>query len=311
MHHRYVSAMSRAASIAAGHPPIQPGFVPGGPERLFAVDDLDELSQRSCTASMPTGPWLTAVNGATAEVGALGVLMDITLGYLINAAGAAWSVSTEMSMDVTGSIDITRGPLACTARLLHKDAFGALAAGIVTDGAGTEVVHCTMRGRYLRADLPVPDEKSVVAPRRHQEPDRTSLNSLLSPDVRPNPTGLRVHVSDRLTNPRGMLHGGIVLTLIERAASEKVPGPFRTAAMRVQWVRGVPRDNMLDVIPEVLHLGRSLGVVQVLVRDDAGRTCATATVTRQHDPGANPKAATATPSIRKITGAPYSLEGPR
>ena len=303
--------MSREPSVAEVRLAVEPSFVRGGPERLFAIRGLDELRSVSCTVSMPAGPWLATHNSTGVEVGALGVLMDVTLGYLVNAAGASWSVSTEMSMDVAASTDTASGPLECTARILHQDASGALVAGIVTDGAGTELVHCTMRGRFLRPDVPGPEDESIVAAREYQEPDRTSLDSLLDPDVRRSPAGLRVQVSDRLTNPRGMLHGGFILTLVERAASVALPRPFRTAAVRVQLARGVPRGASLDVTPHVLHLGRSFGVVQVIVCDDAGRTCAIATVTRQTDPETKSETAATTPGFHPNAEAPYPPGGTR
>lgn len=259
-------------------------FISGGPERLFKLNGLEELTRETCVASIPASKWLTLPAGTTAEAGSIGVLVDVTLGYLVNASGRCWSVSTEVSIDFAQPIETGLGSLTCSARVLHNDAAGALVAGTVTTQTGSAMAHCTMRGRYLRADLPEPERTNVGAERTTSEPDRTSLTSLLGQEVQSIPSGLTVLVSDRLTNPRGMLHGGIVVTLLERAAAEAVPAPFLTASLRIQLVRGVPLNALLTVTAHVLHLGRTLSVIRVLMQDQTGRTCATATVTRHTTP---------------------------
>lgn len=249
-------------------------FVTSGPEQLFAVSSVEQDGPE-LVATMPLGAG-TCVGGRP-QAAALGVLVDDVLGYAVNTLATGWSVSTEVSVDLLAPLPVD-GWAECRARVVHVDATGAVTEGVVSVG-GEVVARAVLRGRFRDQE---PDPAVLAAGRTGDlgPIDRTDLDTVLGADLRHHADGLIVRVSPRFTNPLGNLHGGMHVFFHERAAALAVPALPVTASVRVQLVRGVPTGARLEVVPRVLHAGRTLAVVGVEARDGTGRLCSAATVVR-------------------------------
>ncbi|MGH3166857.1 MAG: PaaI family thioesterase, partial [Trebonia sp.] len=89
-------------------------------------------------------------------------------------------------------------------------------------------------------------------------------------------------VTGDLANPLGNAHGGVIFAaadLAAQAALMSVGGPLRTASVRVSYTRPVPGGVTARLEAQVVHRGRSLGVVQVTARGEKGKPAVIATVT--------------------------------
>ena len=257
-----------------------PALVPmvlSGPEVLFGVQRITREPDGSLRSTQIAGPEITDASGR-AQLAGLGVLIDDVLGYAVNQASAGWSVSTEISVDVTGQLP-SAGTVTCTGRAVHVDDAGALAKGEVLGAAGDVIARCVLRGRFTGRhpdDAALGSGTSICPP----DVDRRTIDQVLGPNVRRVRDGLRIEVTDRLLNPLGNLHGGMHLCLVERAGALAVPELGSTASLRLQLVRGVPMDTVLAVRAKTLHRGRTLAVVHVAAQDQEGRVCTLGTVVR-------------------------------
>lgn len=250
--------------------------VTSGPEQLFGVSPVAQEGAE-LVATMPLGPG-TRVGGRP-QAAALGVLVDDVLGYAVNTLAAGWSVSTEVSMDLLAPLP-AYGWAECRARIVHVDATGAVTEGVVTV-RGDVVARAVLRGRFRDHE---PDPAVLAAGRTVDvgPVDRTDLDTVLGGGVAHRARGLTVRASSRFANPLGNLHGGMHVCFHERAAALAAPALPTTASVRVQLVRGVPTGADLELVPRVLHAGRTLAVVGVEARDGDGRLCSAATVVRHH-----------------------------
>jgi uncharacterized protein (TIGR00369 family) len=247
-------------------------------EDLFALTPYVLEPDGALHATMPADTRLLGLAGTASPAG-LGVLVDEVLGHLVNRAGAGWSVSTDLLVEVVGQVSTDGSELRCEARLLAQDERGATVTGRVTDAAGNLVAHALSRGRFTGAapaDL-VPPDIDLGGPL-----DTRSLLQLLGPDVVIDAGGrsMVVQASPRFSNPLGNLHGGISFCLSGLLAEVAVPSPTRTAAIRINHVRPIPPGSDVTFTATVQHHGRSLAVVHVVAAGADGRACTVATVTR-------------------------------
>lgn len=88
------------------------------------------------------------------------------------------------------------------------------------------------------------------------------------------------------TNPLGMVHGGVVATLLDSAMGCAVhttlePGwAFTTLDLNVHYTRGVaPGSGRLTAAGTVVHRGRRVATAEGRVTDEQGRLVAHATTT--------------------------------
>lgn len=249
-------------------------FLGSGPEDLFQVSDLRQCSD-GVAGRMGLGDWARGADGRLA-VGALGVLADEVLGYALMASlpDGAWSVSTEIWLDVVGDLPPSGAGIVGHAVPVQT---GSFAKGDLRDGKGRLVVSCRQRGRY--------------APRPEAGPAATATAPGPAPAVAPDieaVLGLRaagdtwlLEARPDLVNPRGSLHGGISLAASEALATRaRVAGGsmLRTTSVHIVHSRGVPTGAQVVFDVEHRHAGRSLWVSHVVGRVD-GKVATVATVT--------------------------------
>jgi uncharacterized protein (TIGR00369 family) len=252
----------------------------GGPEALFDVGPLTAEPGRA-RASMPTGPWLGGRGGRLSPAGA-GVLLDDVLGQAVLSARPAghWAVTTELHVDVAAPLPADGQVLDASASPVHVDGAGGLARAEVRDAPGRLLVLGTSWLRFIPG---VPGAALNPPPLADVADRGDCLTDLLR--VRFDDSGrLELPVRTDLGNPRGVLHGGVLLCLAVMSAETAMRGAgVDTASVRITYLR--PALGDLSFTPTVVHRGRSLGLVRVDVRNAAGALCTTATVSSRSAAG--------------------------
>jgi len=265
----------RAAALRA---PVQP--VMTIPEQLFRLGPLEFDADR-VRGTMITGPWLrgSAASDGQGHAGTLAVLVDDVLGYAINAVTGSWSISTEIGLDIVAPVPVDGSTLYAESSVMHIDAVGGLAHGVVRNEAGDTIAHCYQRGRWVDGIPPTETgTRRPVAPTESTEAE--SLQALLGEAVRATGAGVSVDVVPRVANPLGNLHGGISLCVAEWLAASTLPFPGTTASIRAYYIRGVPLGDSVLATPMIQHKGRTYGVVQVTASTPTGKPATITTVTR-------------------------------
>jgi uncharacterized protein (TIGR00369 family) len=103
-------------------------------------------------------------------------------------------------------------------------------------------------------------------------------------DAPPGHARMRLTVNPMWANPNGVLHGGVVYTLIDYsmggAVQNSLPaGEYCTSiSVSVNYLAPV-REGTLIADTEVVRQGRNIAFVESKVRDDGGKIIATATGT--------------------------------
>jgi uncharacterized protein (TIGR00369 family) len=276
---------------ALGSAPTVP-FVPGAAEALFCVAAVSGDPDRT-TGTMQTGAASTGPDGGPCS-GALGVLVDDVLGYAVVAARPAghWAVSVEMFLDFCGPLPGPGEGLRAESRAVTVDASGGLAEGRVLDAAGAVVASCSQRMLFVPGEpdglaFPPGREPSAHAP--GVVPPGTGIVDLLGAHLRREDDGaaLDVALTDRLANPVGNLHGGVLACLSELAGRHALGGsasPLATSSLHITFVRPVSLHQALTLAATVQYRGRGLGVASVTSRNAAGKVCSIATVTGRAAP---------------------------
>ncbi|MFC9553420.1 PaaI family thioesterase [Rhodococcus sp. NPDC056960] len=255
-------------------------FVATGAEALFRVAPVTGDATHG-TSTMTTGPWLADELGMPCR-GALGVLMDDVTGYPITARARAgqWSVTTELHLDFSRSPALDGSILRAESEVVAVDPDGGLASGRIVDESGRVVAIGSARLRFVAAELPPRSVLDDIAPPRVNAP---SIIELLGAHHRRDnaSAGLELEPSESLRNPLGNVHGGILLCASEIAGHSAVTpqGEFRTTSIAMAYVRPCPGTEPITFAPRVIYRGRTFAVVQVVGRNQSGKTCTTATVT--------------------------------
>ena len=176
--------------------------------------------------------------------------------------------------------------------MLSAPPAGALAAGEVTDSAGTLLAVATSRFHFVPGEPVVPGEPAGGNPGRQRTepgvlapPEPSSLLDLLGADLRGDATGatLTLTAGPQLANPRGFLHGGIALCASQLAGecALSADGSLAATAIRIAYVRPVVLSGAVRFTARVVHGGRTFGVAQVTATGPTEKPCTVATVTCQ------------------------------
>ncbi|HEX3956732.1 MAG TPA: PaaI family thioesterase [Trebonia sp.] len=271
----------------------------GGPERSLGIT-RSKIVGDDVVASMASGPWLNGPAGSPPG-GVLGVLIDDVLGFAIarHRGPGQWSVSAEISLDLTGPVPADGSRIEARARHVHSGPHGGISSGTVHDASGTLIALCRQHGRWVTTvprDPMTPPEPGTeaAASAAAQAPAAAgtsapwrppaSLAALLRARVQPTEGGaaLDLEVTPDLTNPLGNLHGGITFAacdLAAQAALRAAGGPTQTASIHVTYPRPMPLGAAPRFEARVLHRGRSLGIVRVTATVDGVKPCSIATIT--------------------------------
>ncbi|WP_406691967.1 hotdog fold thioesterase [Saccharopolyspora sp. ID03-671] len=255
----------------------------GPPEAAFEVRDVT-VDRRGTTAraKMVIRSWMCDSRGKL-RPGNLGVLVDNVLGYSIIAGAPQghWAVTTEMSVDVTGSLPTDGCVLHGEAELIGRNATDGYAEALVIDSAGQVVARARQWGHFIPG-LPqvgpcTPAGSGFGPHPRHRPP------VLLERELTDTDRGLvaTLDVESGVANPNGNLHGGVAMAWSDAAAAaalQRNGAAFATTSAHVAYVRPTPAGASLQMIATVSHLGRSLGLVHIVFSLPDGKQCMFATV---------------------------------
>lgn len=252
-------------------------LVETAPAEIFGVRELRQDAVQ-VSARMTAAGFLTGPDGRVA-LGALGVLVDEVLGYALMGSlpPGSWSISTEIWVDLVGPRPGRGDELVAVARPRQA---GSFSVGEVRQASGRLVAECRQRGRFVplpaELDGARPDEAGSSAPL-----DAEDLVTML--DLRADGQDEVMRVRVGLSNPRGMLHGGVSLAASEVVAvrSRLASGcSLPTSSLHIVHSRAVPAGASVVFHAETRHAGRTLWVTDV-VGSVEGRTCTVMTVTAQ------------------------------
>jgi uncharacterized protein (TIGR00369 family) len=257
-------------------------FLPGAAEAVFGVDAVSG-DRTATTGTMDTGPWSAGPDGRS-RPGALGVLIDDVLGYAVVSARPAghWAVSTEIHADFSVDQPPPGVRLSAEGAAVDLGPTGGLASGVVRDPWGRVVATATERLQYVLGEpLGLSEDVAVsTTPAVVRREDFGSVVQVLG--ARSAARELRFAPSERLANPVGNLHGGVLFCAVELAGQSALadgPTPLVTSSVHLAFLRPLRLHAPVRVEATVPHRGRTLGVAHVVVSDPAGKVCALATVT--------------------------------
>lgn len=242
-------------------------IISGPAERVFGVHRISpaapEMEVRARTRHWAEG------GVGDAPVGVLGVPVDNATGYAVIAGAPPghWSVTTELSLDVFGPIPTEGSDLIVSAALVHSNASTGFSEGEVVDAQGRTVARIRQRGLFV-AGYPGQATSAAVPSAGPDPVDLGAFFGVVSNGSR-ELGAAEVDVTADLINPMRNLHGGVGLCLVEWMARESLQAVngdgLHTTSIHVAYLRPVPLGATVRVATEVLHCGRSFGLVQVTV----------------------------------------------
>jgi len=128
----------------------------------------------------------------------------------------------------------------------------------------------------------------VLSKSERQQPGEQSVGSLgdalgiVSAERGPGRCKMRLEIDPRWHNPNGVLHGGVVYTMIDYSMGGAVQPNLpegqscATIEVKVSYLAAV-REGTLTVETDVVRQGRNVAFLESKVRDDGGRVIAMAT----------------------------------
>jgi len=249
------------------------GYVTG-PETLFGVGQVKHVDG-AIRGSMPAGSPFTGPDGRT-SAGALGVLVDDVLGYSIidSLSDGIWTVSTEIWLHLLAPLPCDGQRIQAAARTLQP---GSFAAGTLTDERGRQLATFSQRGRAV-PDIP---PAIVDLPAFDLPTGAVDVVDLLG--LRAECEAMALTVTERLENPRRMLHGGISLCASEVVATRSrrsAGSALATSSIHIVHARAIPAASEVTFHATTQHAGRSLWVTDVVGVVD-GRSCTIARVSAE------------------------------
>lgn len=147
---------------------------------LFGLGPV-AASSASVTFAMPCSPWLQTDAGVF-FAGTSAIVSDAPLGsaILTGLGPGEVAVTSDLSLNFLRPVDVSSEQLVCRARPIEVGRTLGLAEGLVEDGHGRLVAHCTTRCFVIDMGVPETGEPPVVELPRFETPD---------PYLRPIPEG--------------------------------------------------------------------------------------------------------------------------
>lgn len=247
----------------------------GSPERLFKVSTLD-FDGEAYHGSMLTGPWLKRQPGIS-SAGGIGVLMDDTLGAaaMMHRSEDMWAVTTELVLNIVNPVPSDGSRVMSSAVCLANDAEGGISHGRAFASDGRLLAQGTTRVKYSPG---IPDrvKRQVTAP--PVDSTAGSMSELFSPLPGTSLLETRLPANPLFINPHGSVHGGILLTMVDYAASRYVDGISSLGLSTLQLTYVRPAVGELTIRLKERHHGRSLLAVEAEISGESGKPCVFATV---------------------------------
>ncbi|WP_169795307.1 PaaI family thioesterase [Kribbia dieselivorans] len=243
----------------------------GGPSQLFHLGRVDTDGDDT-VGTMTTGPWCLAPSGAPAA-GALGVFVDEAFGYGANRwrADGHWSVTTHCHITFHQRVPSDGSVLSARALTSPPVGRNAHGGGEITDPNGLPVATVSQWVRFF----PTTDE---LTPRGLDEALPTALQPADLVRI-VDETTIEVLPHRALTNPAGILHGGISMWACELAAAHlaATTGDRLAASLDVTFLAPLSAEHGASFTATPQHVGRGVASFEVLGRDHDGRVGVRAT----------------------------------
>lgn len=251
-------------------------YLRGHPETAFGIHPV-MTDGYTATSAMHLGGWGLRADGTRMHQGATGVLIDDTTAYaaLTTRGAGQWGVTSEISVDFHTTIPARAQLLSAAATADHSTQGWGHSSGQLRGEGGELIATIGQRMRFFPGD-DSPHRQTPVPP---EAPSwLTSLDSHLEfSDQQGTRSEFVLRTDPGMRNPMGMLHGGIGLCFSEVAAnaawerSSNFPGePFRTASLRVSYLRPGVLDGDLRVVVDIIHSSRSVVLAEVHIRNVDG-----------------------------------------
>jgi uncharacterized protein (TIGR00369 family) len=257
------------------------------PDSIQTRFEIEYVESRPATAeavlSMRMHRFRNPHTGAPA-IGPLAILVDAAAGIVnhYRRRGGQWTVSSELSMDLSTDLADLDGPVLATAYTVGS--LGATSLGICTLSHRGSVIGCgTVRSFFIDAENVVPQVRQETL-RRSAE---TTLSDLMAVTVRPgiaDDVVLAQLVDPNLNNDIDIVHGGVAAAGLELAASAAINQDrsgdlLQTASLRVNFLRPFFAGAESRYVGTPMRVGRSTAVGDARAIGDDGTVAITARVT--------------------------------
>ena len=259
----------------------------------FGIETTEEGAER-CVASIPAGGMVNPVTGAP-TIAPLAMLVD-HVGGVINhhrRGQGEWTVSSELSLEVApDAADVIASHpderVIGVSRPLGRKSRAALGLCELAVG-GNVVATATVRSFYIT----VPDGLAAWPDQPAGSLPGTGLSALMAVQVgESGGAGVVLMQLDDpvLNNSVGAVHGGVSSMGLELAGSAAVnvdrvadtdgaAAHFRTASLRVNFLRPFHGGAKARYLATPLHVGRSSGVAEAQAIGHDGRVALVARLT--------------------------------
>jgi uncharacterized protein (TIGR00369 family) len=217
-------------------------------------------------------------------VGPLAILVDAAAGIVnhYRRRPGLWTVSSELSMDLSPDVGELDGPVLASAHSLGP--LGATSLGICTlTYRGAVIGAGTVRSFFIPAGDVIPQYR----PETLQRSPETTLSDLMAITIAPDTTDcvvLSQGVDQNLNNDIDIVHGGVAAAGLELAASAAInqtrsDGLLQTGSLRVNFLRPFFAGVDSHYIGTPTRVGRNTAVGDAQAIGDDGKVAITARVT--------------------------------
>lgn len=253
----------------------------------FGIETSEEGPQR-CVATIPAHGALNPLTGVP-TIAPLAMLVD-HVGGLINHSRrdpGEWTVSSELSVEISpDALDAMAAgagePVVGVSRPLGGKGIDALGLCELSVG-GYLIATATVRSFFIR----VPDGLAVWPEGPAGSLPGSSLGELMAVEIGETggtATVLMQSADPVLNNSVGAVHGGVSSMGLELVGSAAVnagddDARFRTASLRVNFLRPFHGGAEAHYLAKPLHVGRSSGVAETQAVGDDGHVALVARLT--------------------------------
>jgi uncharacterized protein (TIGR00369 family) len=217
-------------------------------------------------------------------VGPLAILVDAATGIVnhYRRRPGLWTVSSELSMDLSPDVGELDGPVLATAQ--SPGPLGATSLGICTlTYRGIVLGTGTVRSFFIPAGDVVPQYR----PETLQRSPETTLSDLMAVTVASDNADcvvLSQGVDQNLNNDIDIVHGGVAAAGLELAASAAInqnrsDRPLQTGSLRVNFLRPFFAGDESRYQGTRLRVGRSTAIGDAQALGDDAKVAITARVT--------------------------------
>ena len=250
----------------------------------FGIDYVESHpAEATAVLSMQMHRFRNPHTGAP-SLGPLAILVDAAAGIVNHYRRPAdrWTLSSELSMDLSPDIGELDGPVLASAHTLGRR--GASSLGICTLTYHGTVIGCgTVRSFFIPGGDVVPQYR----PETLQRSPETTLSDLMAVAVAPGAADSAVlsqRVDPNLNNDVDIVHGGVAAAGLELAASAAInqnrsDGLLQTGSLRVNFLRPFFAGDQSRYEGTRLRAGRRTAVGDAQALGDDGNVAIAARVT--------------------------------